>query len=238
MLRRLDRHRLRDLFDSPDSRAGRTLDFVIQGLILVSMICFCLETVDSVASRYGRLLYVIEVAIVSVFAAEYVLRIIAAERKLAFIFSFYGIVDLLAIAPFFLVPTADLRAARVVRVFRLFRVMKLFRYSRALDRFHRAIVDTKEEFSVFFLTAGLVIFLASVGIYHFEHEAQPDKFGSVFHAMWWAVVTLTTVGYGDVYPITTGGKIFTSVLLICGLAIVAVPSGTLASALTRDSERL
>lgn len=224
------------LFDH-ESRAGRIFDLLIQVLILISMMAFCLETIDSVNQRFGRALFALELLIIVVFTAEYALRLYAAPRKLEFIFSFYGLVDLLAISPYVLIPVVDLRTIRIVRVFRIFRVLKLMRYHHVLNRFQRVIAASRGEFAVFFLAAALMIFVASVGIYQFEHEAQPEAFATVFHAMWWAVITLTTVGYGDVVPITAAGKCFTMLLLVTGLAIVAVPSGILASALTADARR-
>jgi voltage-gated potassium channel len=109
----------------------------------------------------------------------------------------------------------------------------LARYSKAMRRFHRAFVITKEEIVLFLTTTFILLYIAGMGIYHFENEAQPDRYRSMFDGLWWAVATLTTVGYGDVYPITVGGKIFTFVILILGLGIIAVPTGMVASALAK-----
>jgi voltage-gated potassium channel len=116
-------------------------------------------------------------------------------------------------------------------------MFKLLRYSQAVRRYVRALRDIRDELIVFFFAAVMVVFFASVGIYYFEGEVQPETFGSIFHCMWWAVVTLTTVGYGDVYPVTVGGKLFTALILIIGLGLVAVPTGLLASALTKDQKQ-
>lgn len=102
-----------------------------------------------------------------------------------------------------------------------------------MQRIHHAFIISKEELILFGFTAAIMLYLSSVGIYFFEREAQPEAFGSIFHSMWWAIATLTTVGYGDVYPITVGGRIFTFIVLIIGLGIVAVPTGLFASALSR-----
>ena len=110
------------------------------------------------------------------------------------------------------------------------------RYSKAIKRFHRAFLIAKEEIILFLIVAVMVMYFAAVGIYYFENEAQPKAFASVFHSLWWSVVTLTTVGYGDIYPITVGGRIFTFFVLIIGLGIVAVPAGLLASALSKARE--
>ena len=107
---------------------------------------------------------------------------------------------------------------------------------KALQRFRRATAEAKEEIVLFLLITIILLYLSAVGIYFFEHEAQPDKFTSVFHSLWWAISTLTTVGYGDVYPITMGGKIFTFCILIVGLGIVTVPAGIVASALSKTTK--
>ena len=118
-------------------------------------------------------------------------------------------------------------------MFRLLRAFKIFRYSKAARRFKDAFISIKEELLLFLVATAFVMFMAAVGIYYFENSAQPDVFKSVFHSLWWAVTTLTTVGYGDAYPITVGGKIFSFVILMIGLEIIAVPAGLVASALTK-----
>lgn len=143
---------------------------------------------------------------------------------------------MLAILPFYLSLGFDLRAIRAFRLLRLLRVMKLARYNKAIQRFHRAFIIAREEFVLFGFAAAIMLFLAAVGIHHFEHEAQPETFASVFHSLWWAVATLTTVGYGDVYPVTVGGKCFTFLVLVIGLGIVSVPAGLVASALSQARE--
>ena len=147
-------------------------------------------------------------------------------------FSFYGLIDLASILPFYVARGVDLRAIRAFRLLRLLRLLKLVRYSRALERFRRAFHDIRAELTLFLATCTIVVYLSSVGIYYFESRVQPETFGSVFHSMWWAIATLTTVGYGDVYPITAGGKVFTALILIVGLGVVAIPSGLVASSLT------
>lgn len=167
---------------------------------------------------------------------EYLTRIFIAKKPFKYIFSFYGIIDLLAILPFYLPGSIDLRYLRAFRVFRIFRALKLIRYNKALNRFHIAAGIVKEEIVLFFIVTGILIFLTASGIYFFEHEAQPDHFASIFHSLWWAIVTLTTVGYGDVYPITLGGKMFTFFVLIIGVGIVTVPAGLVATALSQARE--
>jgi voltage-gated potassium channel len=125
---------------------------------------------------------------------------------------------------------------RAFRILRIFQALKLIRYNKALNRIHIAAKIVREEMILFLIVTCIFIFLASAGIYFFENKAQPDVFTSVLHSGWWAIVTLTTVGYGDVYPITMGGKIFTFFILLIGVGIVTVPAGLVASALSKARE--
>ncbi len=143
-----------------------------------------------------------------------------------------GLIDLIAILPSLLMLGADLRALRSFRLLRLFRLFKLARYSRAADRLLAAFHAVRSELVLFFFLSLIIICICAVVIYLFEHEVQPEAFASIPHSFWWAVTTLTTVGYGDVYPVTVGGRIFTFVVLIIGLGTVAVPTGLIATALS------
>ena len=201
-------------------------------LVLYSVICFAIETLPGLSAGTIAFLHWSEAVVVFIFTAEYLYRIYVAENRLKFIFSFYGIIDLLAILPFYLATMLDLRSLRLLRFLRLFRILKLVRYNSALHRFAKALLLAKEELFIFISAIFILLYLSAVGIYYFEHSAQPDKYASIFDAMWWAVVTLTTVGYGDIYPITLAGRVFTFVILMLGLGLVAVPTGIVASALS------
>lgn len=224
---------LQAIIERSDTKAGRTFDFFVQALILISIISFSLETLPNLDADTRKLLGVIETIIVIIFTVEYLLRIYVADKKLNYILSFYGIIDLIAIIPFYISSGVDLRSLRIFRMLRLFRAMKLIRYNQAVLRFMKAFIIAKEEIILFSVVTVMLLYLAAVGIYYFENTVQPDVFSSVFHSLWWAVATLTTVGYGDIYPITVGGKIFTFFILMIGLGIVAVPAGLLASALSQ-----
>ena len=217
--------------DIERSELGRKFDLAMQTLICISLVLFSIETLPNLQPTTRTLLRFAEIFVVVVFTIEYAIRFY--HGGIRFSASFFGIVDLLAILPFYLSLGFDLRALRAFRLLRLVRVLKLVRYNRAIARFHRALIIAKEEFILFGFVAVILLFLAAVGIHHFEHDEQPEAFASVFHSLWWAVATLTTVGYGDVYPVTTGGKVFTSLLLVVGLGIVSVPAGLIASALAQ-----
>jgi len=223
---------LTDLVDGNESTSSRVFDYLIQILIVVSLICFSLETLPDLSQQNKALLDVAEVCLVIVFTIEYVLRVFASHPKRKFVFSFFGVVDLLSILPFYLSLGIDLRHLRALRLIRLVRTLKLARYSLAARRIHRAILIAKEEIILYLFFTMILLFLSSVGIYYFENAVQPDVFSSVFHSLWWSVTTLTTVGYGDAYPITVGGRIFTFFVLIIGLGVVAVPAGLVSSALS------
>ena len=224
---------IKAIVERNDTVPSRTFDWVMQALILFSIFSFSIETLPDLETGSRIFLHATEVVIVIIFTIEYLLRFYVADKKLGYVLSFYGLIDLIAILPFYLSSGIDLRSLRIFRMFRLFRLMKLLRFGRAMRRFSRAFVIAKEEIVLFGVVTVMLMYLSAVGIYYFEHQAQPEAFKSVIHSLWWSVTTLTTVGYGDVYPITAGGKIFTFIMLMIGLGIVAIPAGLLASALSK-----
>lgn len=230
------RDELRIIVEENKTQRGRYFDTFIQVLIFISLLSFAFETLPDNSERIKNLLWYIEVVTVILFSIEYLLRIYVSRKPFSYIFSFYGLIDLIAILPFYVSHGLDLRFLRIFRVFRIFRSLKLIRYNRAMRRFHLAAKIVREELVLFLMVAAIFVFIAASGIYFFENEAQPEKFSSVFHSFWWAIVTLTTVGYGDVYPITVGGRIFTFFILLVGVGIVAVPAGLIASALSKARE--
>lgn len=213
--------------------------WIITILILYSVFCFSLETLPNLSADTRLFLKYSEIVVVVIFTCEYFIRILLSPKRLRFIFSFYGLVDLIAILPFYLAFAIDLRSFRLIRLLRLIRVLKVARYNSALQRFSKALFLAKEELAIFTGLSLILLYLSAVGIYHFEHAAQPEVFKSIFDSLWWSVATLTTVGYGDIYPITIGGRFFTFIILMIGLGLVAVPTGIVASALSavrRQSE--
>ena len=223
---------IKDVVNKSDTILGRVFDWSVLGLIVFSIVTLSIETLPDLEKQTRRWLWYSEVVVSVLFTLEYFLRIYASDKAFRYIFSFYGLIDLIAIIPFYLSFGVDLRGVRAFRLFRIIRILKITRYSRAVRRFRQAVAIAKEEVVLFLFATAIVLYLSSIGIYYFEHQAQPENFQSVFHSMWWAVATLTTVGYGDVYPITIGGKIFTFLMLMIGLGIVAVPAGLVATALS------
>jgi voltage-gated potassium channel len=214
-------------------RAHAVIEHSIQGLIVISIINFTIQTLPNLSASTIQILDFIELVSVLVFSLEYLLRILFSPRPIRFIFSFFGLIDLIAILPFYLSFGADLRSLRAVRLFRLLRLLKFLRYGDTLQNLKDAFKNVKKELILFSFATLLLIYFSSVGIYYFENEAQPEAFSSIFSAMWWSVATLTTVGYGDIYPITAGGKIFSTFVVFIGLGLVAIPTGLVASSLTQ-----
>lgn len=228
---------IKNIVEINDNKLSRYFSIFIQVLILLSVVTFSVETIPDLKPQTRTILQSIEWFSVIIFSLEYLLRIYVADSKPKFIFSFFGIIDLLAILPFYLSFGVDLRSLRALRFLRLFRILKLVRYNRAMNHFTRAIKSAKEEIFLFIFITLILIYFSAVGIYYFENEAQPEHFSSIFDSLWWAIITLTTVGYGDVYPITIGGKVFTFFILMIGLGIVAIPTGIISSALTKSIDK-
>lgn len=231
------RRRLHLIFEGDDPTLGPAVPRLIHGLIIASLVAISVETMPSVGG--AAIFRGLQLFFLAFFATEYVLRIYAAPAPLRYIFSFWGLVDFAAgILPVILV-TPDMQSARALRLLRLFRLARARRVRRAYGRIARAVSDSYEELLLFFAFTMVMLYLSAVGIYFFENQAQPEAFPSIPESLWWSVVTLTTVGYGDVYPITAGGRIFTGVLLLIGLGIVALPTGILSASLQdrRASEK-
>ncbi|MDG1734267.1 MAG: ion transporter [Crocinitomicaceae bacterium] len=220
------------IVETRETKFGLYFDYFIQVLILLSIASFSVETIPDLDSKTIYFLEKFELVCIVVFTLEYLIRFYIAKSKTGFAFSFYGIIDLLAILPFYLALGFDLRSARILRFLRLFRIIKLIRYNKAIRRFQNAFIMIKQELIMFSVVSLILFYLSAVGIYYFENSVQPEAFSSIFSSLWWSVVTLTTVGYGDVIPITIGGRIFTFIILMIGLGIIAIPSGMISSALT------
>ena len=224
-----------DILDGEHPTVGRGVALAIYGLIIASAIIIALETMPNLNPGFNSFLVTAELVILGLFVIEYALRLTCSPKPWKYAFSFWGIVDFVAIVPAVLFLFPDLTTVRALRLLRILRILKLFKANRALDRIAKAIDRAKAEFGIFFFIAVVALYLAAVGIYHFEHEAQPDGFTSIPESLWWAIATLTTVGYGDVYPITTGGRLFTGLVLLIGIGIVAVPAGLITAALSEAS---
>lgn len=232
--------KIRDIIWHSDTAGGRIFDWCIILLIILSLVTLTVSTLPDLPPALETFLSFCENAILWLFTIEYILRIATAPDKKKYGFSFYGIIDLLCVLPSWVFMAAgaefDLRVLRTIRLFRVLRLLKLSRYNDTMERFGKALSYSKHELLVFLCATIMLLYLSSVGIYYCENSAQPEAFKSVFHSMWWAVATLSTVGYGDIYPVTTGGKVFTFLILMVGLGLVAVPAGIVSAALQKVLE--
>jgi voltage-gated potassium channel len=232
------------LVEDTDTKAGRIFDLSVMALIIYSIITLTIETLPGIGDAAKKFLRYSEIIVTVLFSFEYGLRVYISKKKTDYVFSFWGFIDIVAIAPFYLTlilgfGAIDLRAVRAFRLLRILRLLKIGRYSKAVNRFYRAFQIAREEMVLYVFLTLILLYVSATGIYYFENQAQPEVFKSIIHSLWWALATLTTVGYGDVYPITFGGRVFTFFVLMIGLGIVAVPAGLLASALSqaRQEER-
>jgi voltage-gated potassium channel len=239
---------------SPSLDGRRTafdlIDSLMIVLILANVVTVMLETVPGVQARCGPALWAFEVASMAVFTVEYLVHLwvctenpkYAGRRwpRLRFAVSPMAVIDLLAIAPFYVglfFPSTDLRFVLALRLVRMLRVLKIGRYSAAAGTLARVLKGKREELSVMLLVTAVLLVVASGLMYYAEHAAQPDKFSSIPAAMWWAVITLTTIGYGDVFPTTTLGQWLGGAIAVCGIGLVALPTAIVASGFAEEVAR-
>ncbi len=225
---------------------SRRFDIFIMTMILLNVAAVIMETVESIHNDYIEVFDYFEYLSVFVFSVEYLGRIWTCTYlekyqhsfwgRIKFIFSFMAIIDLLAIMPFYLPLffSIDGRVLRVLRLFRIVRIFKMGRYSTAFNMIVRVITKRREELLVTLTIVFVMLILASSLMYYVENEAQPEAFRSIPETMWWGAATLTTVGYGDVYPVTPLGKLLGAFIAILGVGIFALPAGIIASGF--DSE--
>lgn len=230
-------------------RVGHYVDWFIMALIAANVAAVILETVDALAASYGSFFHSFELFSVAVFTIEYAGRVWSAvdnpdfegpiTGRLEFASRPLLIVDLLAILPFYLVVggfQADLRFLRALRLIRLFRLLKLARYSKAMQSFSVVIHEKKEKLVLAFSSNILLLVLASSVMYYIENPHQPEAFSSIPRAFWWGVATLTTVGYGDVHPITPLGQFVGAIVAMLGIGLFALPASILASGFIEQAD--
>ena len=228
------------------SIANKIIDRFLMILISLNVLAIILESVQSIYRTYSELFYYFELASVAIFTIEYLLRVWTSVEKRSrsginktrwqYIRSPLAIIDLLAILPFYLQIffVIDLRFLRIIRILRVF---KLTRYSSAFTLLLNVFKEEKNSLTAAFSILFVLLVISSSGIYLIEHDVQPNDFGSIPSAMWWAMATLTTVGYGDVTPITAGGKFFGGVITIIGMGMVALPTGIIVSGFSEQLRR-
>jgi voltage-gated potassium channel len=231
--------RLYDIVFEADTRAGRIFDEVLLIIILFSVTVVMLESISSIRGRFHDQLRVIEWIVTGIFTVEYALRIWLTKRPWRYIFSFYGLIDLLAILPtylgFFIAGGENLLVIRALRLIRIFRILKLTRFTRAGRIIVAALWDSREKLGIF-ITFVLTMTIIT-GTLMYMIEGEKNGFTSIPMSIYWSIVTLTTVGYGDIYPTTDLGRFLAGMVMLLGYSIIAVPTGIVTASFLRSEQK-
>ncbi len=229
------RHRLHEIIYEADTKEGKLFDIVLLVAIIASIIFVMLESVKSFDEKYHDFLNIAEWVITILFSIEYILRIVSIRKPLNYIFSFYGIIDLLSTLPkylsFVMVGSHNLAALRALRLLRVFRILKLARYVGASNRLLVALKASKAKIAVFLFF--VVIVCVILGTIMYMVEGEENGFTSIPRSVYWAIVTLTTVGFGDIAPNTALGQLIASVIMILGYSIIAIPTGIVSAEINK-----
>lgn len=230
--------KIQEIIFEADTFAGKLFDIILLWLILLSVGAVMFESVEDYSLKYGEILSVFEWIITILFSIEYIARIYCVNKPFKYIFSFYGIVDLVSLLPtyFGLFLGSDsistIKIIRTIRLMRVFRILKLIRYVKEANALKQAFIASRHRIIVFLL---VVISVATImGTIIYLVESPEDGFTSIPRSIYWAIVTLTTVGYGDIVPQTVLGQFFASIIMILGYAIIAVPTGMISVALSKN----
>ena len=228
--------------DGTGGRINLLFEYFIIGLIVLNVVAITLESIHDLHAEYQFYFLVFEYFSIVVFSIEYLMRIVTADFKypskpfgkalISYIFSPIALIDLIAIVPAFLpllVPM-DLRFVRIMRILRMMRIFKFSRYSKSMKLFRDVLYEKRGELGVTAFTTVVLLIVSSTLMYFLERDDQPDAFPNILASFWWAVATLTTVGYGDVYPVTAAGKFISGIIALMGVGLVALPTGILSSA--------
>ena len=227
---------------------SKIFDYFISILIGLNVLAIILETEKNIFGEYESFFRYFEIVSVLIFSAEYLLRLwscVSVEEyqhpifgRIKYIFSLMAIIDLIAIAPFYM--TFIVTDTRIIRVLRFLRILRMAKHSKFSKTFYivtNIIYKKKAELLTSLILMFSLLLICSTGVYFAENETQPDKFSSIPSAMWWAVATLTTVGYGDIFPVTSMGKILGSISAIFGIGVFALPAGLLASGFSDEMQK-
>jgi voltage-gated potassium channel len=227
------KHRLHEIVYEADTRAGRRFDLILLILILLSVVLVMLESITEIHVKYESELDIMEWIITGLFTAEYIIRLIAIKKPMSYVFSFYGIIDLLSTIPKYISlimsGTDSLIALRALRLLRVFRILKITRFIGESNFLVKALYASRAKISVFILC---IIF----GTLMYLIEEETNGFTSIPRSIYWAIVTMTTVGYGDIAPQTPLGQLLASLIMIMGYGIIAVPTGIVSSEMTHQTK--
>jgi voltage-gated potassium channel len=232
------KEKLHEIIFEADTKAGKRFDIIILWAIILSVVAVMLESVNYIRDDYGMLISIAEWFFTILFTIEYIARILTVNKPLKYIFSFFGLVDLLSILPSFIglyfTDTKSLRVIRILRLMRIFRVLKLFGFLKQAKVLRDAMTASKQKIAVFLMAIMLIVVILGTVMYIIE---TPEAgFTSIPRSIYWAIVTLTTVGYGDIAPASALGQTVASLVMILGYAIIAVPTGIVTSEIIKGDE--
>jgi voltage-gated potassium channel len=230
--------RLHDVIFEADTFEGKLFDIILMISIFLSVLVVIIDSVPSYHIEYGSIFFTIELVLTILFTIEYFLRIISVGKPFKYIFSFYGLIDFVSIIPTYLLlffgGLGYLAILRALRLLRIFRVLKLARYIKAVSLLVQSLNSSKYRILVFFFT--VIIIVTILGSFMYVIEGAESGFTSIPISIYWAIVTLTTVGYGDIAPITSLGQAFASFIMILGYAIIAVPAGIISIEMSKNQK--
>lgn len=232
--------KLHEIIYEADTPLGKKFDILLLWLIVISIIVVMLESVESINSKYGFFLYNLEWGLTIFFSLEYLARILVVKKPLKYAFSFFGIIDLLSILPSYLglfmgAGPSSLRTLRILRLMRIFRVLKLIGFLKEARFLSKSLKASRSKITVFLMAVLMVVTIMGTLMYIIEDESA--GFDSIPRSIYWAIVTLTTVGYGDISPQTELGQFFASMIMLIGYAIIAVPTGIVSSEMAIQAKK-
>ncbi|MCG8184056.1 ion transporter [Tenacibaculum piscium] len=232
------KEKLHEIIYEADTPAGKLFDIILLIAILASILLVMLESVESINSKHGTLLNISEWIITILFSVEYIIRVISIKKPAKYIFSFYGVIDLLSTIPkylaIFFTGTHSLVALRALRLLRIFRILKLARFVGESNNFMKALKASRTKITVFLFF--VLILSVILGTVMYLIEGGENGFTSIPRSVYWAIVTLTTVGYGDIAPHTPFGQFVASIIMILGYGIIAVPTGIVSSEMVKVND--
>ena len=235
------KEKVHEVIYEADTPAGKLFDVILLLVILLSILLVMLESIESIGTKYAYILNVAEWVITILFSIEYIARIISVEKPKTYVFSFYGIIDLLSTIPkyisLFALGTHSLVALRALRLLRVFRILKLTRFIGESANFGKALKRSRAKIAVFISFVIVLCIILGTVMYLVESNEE-SGFTSIPRSVYWAIVTLTTVGYGDIAPITALGQFIASLIMILGYGIIAIPTGIVTSEMSKSEKEL
>lgn len=237
-MKKLTRNRLHEIIFEADTKAGKIFDVFLLIFIVLSVLIVILDSVQSFSEAVKNTFYILEWCFTIIFTIEYITRIYVTKKPLRYILSFYGLIDLLAIIPtylgLFLIGAKAMVVIRIIRLLRVFRILKLMQFLRATEYLLASLKRSRYKIFVFIMFISLIVVVLGSLVYLVE--GPEHGFNSIPKSIYWAIVTLTTVGYGDISPQTAGGQAIASLVMLIGYAIIAVPTGIITSELIQESK--